>query len=290
MAVDWSASGSTFWRATLTSDGTQPEQEGFLKHYAPRLAKEALAEGEMARQYAADIARLELKHVTASCPIHTYTLHDGSVIVLSPFQRGEVLIDLIRAGKPLSPERSEILRQGLCDLATVALHGTLYHRDINPKNLILTADKLVLIDFQTAIPKANPRYRNPPIAFIRANCGLGFNYSPRRGAWNDASSVATVFAECRAILTPNGQEAQIQQRLNEIATRAPTLIPEYFVDDAWRKATYKRYRRLCMRPAWTYKATSRDKWRIVLDILRELVEPSACVATSAGAKGVRREP
>ena len=58
----------------------------------------------MARQYATDIARLELKHVAASCPIHTYTLRDGSVVVVSPYVHGEVLIDLVRAGKPIDPQ------------------------------------------------------------------------------------------------------------------------------------------------------------------------------------------
>ena len=268
LSVDWSASGSTFWCAKLTSNG----QACFLKRYAPDLAQEAMIEGKMACQYAADIARLELKHVAASCPIHTYTLRDGSVVVVSPYVHGEVLMDLVRAGKPLDPARSEVLRRGLIDLAQVALHGSLYHRDINPKNLLLAADKLVLIDFQTAIPKVNPRYQNPDFNFIRSNCGLGFDYSPRRGLWNDAFSVLTVFTKVCPILSPSGQEPEIQQRLSAIAQQAPTLKPEYIVDDAWLTAARKRYWHLRLRPWWTYKATSREKWRVVFETLREIFQ------------------
>ncbi len=67
LSVAWSASGSTFWCAKLTSNG----QACFLKRYATHLAQEAMVEGKMAHLYAADIARLELKHVVVSCPIHT---------------------------------------------------------------------------------------------------------------------------------------------------------------------------------------------------------------------------
>ena len=84
LSIGWSASGSSFWRATLSANGASPGQDCFLKHYAPHLATEAKEEGEMASRYAAELQRLGLDHIRVVCPLHTYTLRDGSVVVVSP--------------------------------------------------------------------------------------------------------------------------------------------------------------------------------------------------------------
>ena len=109
LSVGWSASGSAFWRATLTAQGASPAQQCFLKHYAPHLVDEAQAESEMTRRYAADLQRLGLGHIRVACPLHTYTLRDGSVVVVSPYVQGEVLMDLVRAKQPLQPRGAEPL-------------------------------------------------------------------------------------------------------------------------------------------------------------------------------------
>lgn len=280
LSVRWSASGSTFWQTTETAAGSEPGQTCFLKHYVPHLAQDAREESELACRYAADLQRLGLTHIRVACPLHTYTLSDGSVVVVSRYVRGKVLMDLIRAGESLDRQSSEILRQGLLDLAQMALHGSLYHRDINPKNLILAEDGLWLIDFQTAIPKANPRYRNPPISFIRSNCGLGVTYSPRRGVWNDAFAVLVTFNMLLPLMDLAGQEEQTRRVLEQAAQDAPTLKPEYSGDEAWHREIRRAYRRLCLRPLWTCKAKSREKLLAVRGVLREQLEAPPAPAAS----------
>lgn len=50
----------------------------------------------MASRYAAELQRLGLDHIRVVCPLYTYTLRDGSVVVVSPYVQGEVLMDLVR--------------------------------------------------------------------------------------------------------------------------------------------------------------------------------------------------
>lgn len=231
LSIKWSLSGSTFWVGELRNVGEeQLPRRAFLKHYAARLANDAIAEGKAAARYAAEVQKLGLEHLHVSCPLRTYTLRDGSFVVLSAYVHGEVLMDLIEAGTPLGPERSERLRLGLLDLAQMALRGAFYHRDINPKNLLLDEDGLWIIDFQFAIPKANPRYENPSYKIIRANCELCADYAPRRSAWNDAFSVLAVFNQIAPLMDLAGAEGETRRTLEAAAKTAPTLQPEYVGD------------------------------------------------------------
>lgn len=76
-----------------------------LEAQRSNLATEAKEEGKMASRYAAELQRLELDHIRVVCPLHTYTLRDGSVVVVSPYVQGEVLMDLVRAKQPLGEAR-----------------------------------------------------------------------------------------------------------------------------------------------------------------------------------------
>ena len=296
LSVSWSASGSSFWRATLSANGASPGQDCFLKHYAPHLATEAKEEGEMASRYAAELQRLGLDHIRVVCPLYTYTLRDGSVVVVSPYVQGEVLMDLVRAKQPLGEARSEVLRLGLLDLAQAAVKGSIYHRDINLKNLLLAPEGLWLIDFQTAIPKANPRYHNPSFDFIRSNCGLGFGYSPRRGVWNDAFSVLAVFNQTAPLMALAGREAETRSALEAAAQAAPTLHPEYSGDGFWRDEMRKARRRVSWRLVWTLKPKSRVKLKVVREVLSSVLEQPAVpaaeprVAVPAAGNGRLGEP
>lgn len=268
LAISWSASGCGFWRGRHKRSGEQL----FLKNYPQRLAEEAAHELWYARLFDTQAKKIGCRYLAISCPLTSYKLPDESVMMLSRYIQGRLLIDIIRTGERLSREDSERIADALCECAHLVCKTDAYHRDINPKNLLFDGEKLWLIDFQTAISKQRLQITNPSLHLIRSNCGLGYGYNPWRGVWNDAHSVLEVFRELLPCLTLSEEKkAETLTELQAAVATAETIIPEYVVDDAWCKRMRRVYWLYLLRPEWTCKRTSRLKRASVLAILRDLM-------------------
>ncbi len=81
------------------------------------------------------------------------TATDGRPFIVQEFIEGTLLHALLSAKKPLPPrQRLDLVRQAAAAIATVHKAGFV-HRDICPRNFILTPDgRLILFDFGLTVP------------------------------------------------------------------------------------------------------------------------------------------
>lgn len=267
--AQWSASGATFWRGIWIPTG----EMCFLKRYATFLAQEAKAEQFFGQRLAGLAAQLNCKKSGISTIKHLHTLSDGSIVAISAFMQGELLMnytDKARSHHILTPAQSHLIRDGLFELARLLIKSDICHRDINPKNLMLSGERLILFDFQTAIYKQAPIFRNPDLRTIRSTIGLGNGYNPCRGCWNDIFSIAKTFEELLPKLSLTNKEDDLKM-LYKLALDVPSISPRYIVDSAWKQSMRPIYNKLSLRPRWTFKPSSREKRECILNTLHTLL-------------------
>lgn len=76
------------------------------------------------------------------------TLQDGSLFAVTEFVQGVTLEEIITSGGPLNESRAIGIVGGICNGLAVMHAAGLVHRDINPKNIVITrGDIPVIIDY-----------------------------------------------------------------------------------------------------------------------------------------------
>ncbi len=107
----------------------------------------------------------DLRHPHLVCPRDWLAMDDGDVAVVYPLVEGQPLDQRLVAG-PLSPEQALRLASDLCG-ALQAFHGRgLVHRDIKPRNILLTDQGAVLTGLEWAqmpsdLVASGPREQHP---------------------------------------------------------------------------------------------------------------------------------
>lgn len=118
--------------------------------------------------------------------------HDdsGTGFFACEYVRGDTLEDVM-SEKPSAKLREKLIRD-LYDIFIALKSADVVHRDINPKNLIVCNNRLVLIDFQMAVLKSNYVELGFLSHQLHLLAGLGREFARGRFAWDDAYSLLKV--------------------------------------------------------------------------------------------------
>lgn len=118
--------------------------------------------------------------------------HDdsGTGFFACEYVRGDTLEDVM-SEKPSAKLREKLIRD-LYDIFIALKSADVVHRDINPKNLIVCNNRLVLIDFQMAVLKSNYVELGFLSHQLHLLAGLGREFARGRFTWDDAYSLLKV--------------------------------------------------------------------------------------------------
>lgn len=153
-----------------------------------------------------------------------YKEGDKGGFIVFDYITGDILEDKIVKGTLTSNEKKTVVTSGF-EILKQLKAANCSHRDVRPANILISSEgKILLIDFQFAVPikgYKEKKYvrKNPQFAY-----GLGAEFAMARLKWNDAHSFLEIIKEMKL---DKSEKREVAEYINNISLLQSGLSVSY---------------------------------------------------------------